>query len=101
MTGRGDLRSKAEHVVEAERAIATKEAVIPEQTAGRVADYRVGTVSGTSERVGVEQLAITEQARYGTRNPRSGAPHLASEPVMQDDLGCAERPPRARCRIDQ
>src|SRR3954463_8227038 len=101
MTVRVNSRSKTEHVVEAERAVATQQAVIPEQTAGCVANHCIGAVSGAGARFGVEQLAIAEQARSGTRNRQSGARHLAAEPVMQDDLGCADRPPRARRRIDQ
>ncbi len=96
-----DFRSKAEHVVEAERAVAAQETMITKQAAGRVADDRVGPLSGAGAGVGVEQLAIAEQPRPGTRDRQSGARDLAAEAVVQDDFGRADRPPGERGRVDK
>src|SRR4051794_31457859 len=96
-----DFRSEAEHVVEAERAVAAQQPVIAKQAAGRVADYRVGAIPGAGSCIPVEQIMVPEQTRSRTRDRQSGVRRLSAEAIVQDDFGRAERPPSARRRVDQ
>src|SRR5690348_6989886 len=91
--------SKPEHMVEAERSRMAEESVIAEQPAGLVADDRVGAGTGARADRRVEQRVIANEARPRAGNSERGPGNFAPGAVMQDDVGGAGRPPRARGRV--
>ena len=95
-------RSEAEHVVEAERAVAPEQPMIAEKPAGRVADDDIGAVAGARP---------SRRRRTSRDSARTASPSTGSRPLrarLRAPLAScrmrsvrALRVPRRRGRIDQ
>src|SRR5215469_10983046 len=93
--------SEAEHMVEAECAVASNQAMIAEKPAGRVADNDIGGRSGALANLRVEELVIAEESRTRARNGDVLAGDLGARVVVQNQIGRAFGMPRSRRWIDQ
>ena len=93
---------KAEHVVEAEGAVAAQQPVIAEEPAGRVADDDVGACPGPGAGRGVEQARDSATAASRSRGS-PGATRATSHPAPSYRMMSvvARRQPRPRRRVDQ
>src|ERR1700693_3223293 len=92
--------SESKHMVKAEGAVASHKPVIAEKPAGRVANDGISARPGAGARRRVEQLVVAQQARPRAREREREAGNLAAATVVEDDLGRADGPPRARRRIE-
>src|ERR1700756_649082 len=87
------VRSKAEHVIEAESPVATDQPMIAEKPAGRVANHHIGTLARARPSRGRERLAIAPEQRARARDAHALTCDLAAAAVVQDEIGLAQRMP--------
>src|SRR6516164_7431473 len=97
---RSAARSKAEHMIETERAGAADEPMIAEEAAGLVADNDVGSRSRSGAGLLVEHRMIVPEPRTRARYHQIGVCDLVSAAVIKSDDGRARRQPWTRHRID-
>src|SRR6266446_128383 len=88
-------------MVEAEATVATDEPMVAEEAAGRIANRYMRAGPRPGPRRCVENRMIIPQPGARAGNCQTAPRDLPPVAIVQDDLGCAQRPPRARRRIDQ
>src|SRR5579875_857397 len=93
--------SEAEHVVEAEGAVAPDQAMIAEKSTGRVAHDDIGRIAGACTHCGREDLVITEKLRSRTRNGDALTCDFFPGAIVEDQIGRALGMPGGGGGIDQ
>src|SRR5579859_2522612 len=90
------VRSKTEHMIEAESPVATDQAMIAEKPARRVANHHIGARARARPGRGRERLVIAPEQRARAGDPHALARDLPAAAIVQDEIGLAQPMPWCR-----